>query len=122
MNCEFMKRRLLLVEDDADVRKVAERLLSCSFDVLAVGNCTDALAALRAAPFELVVTDFGLPDGTGRVVLESARELQPSALRVVVSGALPVLPDGLAHLVMEKPWCEELTDRIEDRFAIAGPI
>jgi CheY-like chemotaxis protein len=58
--------RVLLVEDHADTAKMIGRLLrSCGCDVRTARNVKEAVAAAEAGPFDLLVSDLGLPDGTG---------------------------------------------------------
>jgi len=58
--------RVLLVEDHRDTRQVLGRLLS-SFGCLvtAVGSVKEAIDASERQAFDLLVSDIGLPDGTG---------------------------------------------------------
>lgn len=58
--------RLLVVEDHSDTAKALERLLRRAGHVVHTAN--DAATALALAgqhPFDLVISDLGLPDGTG---------------------------------------------------------
>jgi signal transduction histidine kinase/CheY-like chemotaxis protein len=58
--------RVLLVEDHADTARMIGRLLrGCGCDVRTARNMNEAVAAAAAAPFDLLVSDLGLPDGTG---------------------------------------------------------
>jgi DNA-binding response OmpR family regulator len=74
--------RILLVEDDIDVRPLLEHvLLDADFEVTTVETQTNALALLDKQPFDLVVTDVNLPDGSGLKVADRAKEL---GVRVLV--------------------------------------
>ena len=58
--------RLLLVEDDAEILALEEKLLAAegyAFDSVRTGE--DALLALRAQKYRAVVLDIGLPDMDG---------------------------------------------------------
>lgn len=67
--------RLLLVDDDADLRDtLAEQLaLGGEFDVLAEGNGAGAVARVKAERVDLAVMDIGLPDLDGREALRTMR-------------------------------------------------
>ncbi|UGS35391.1 response regulator transcription factor [Capillimicrobium parvum] len=68
-----MSHRLLVVEDDADLRSVLRRGLSEEgFDVTAVADGAAALAASGDEPDALVI-DIGLPDADGRDVCQALR-------------------------------------------------
>ena len=62
--------RVLLVEDHVDTRRVMTRLVkSFGFDVVAVGTVSDAVATGRREHFDLLLSDIGLPDGSGYDVM-----------------------------------------------------
>ncbi|HEX8440110.1 ATP-binding protein [Archangium sp.] len=70
--------RLLLVDDNADMRAYVERLLRAQgWEVEAVGDGAEALEAVRARPPDLVLSDVMMPrlDGVGllRALREDAR-------------------------------------------------
>jgi CheY-like chemotaxis protein len=58
--------RVLLAEDHADTAKVMAKLLRQSgYVVRAAGTVAEALALAEAEPFDVVVSDIGLPDASG---------------------------------------------------------
>jgi two-component system response regulator PilR (NtrC family) len=58
--------RILLVEDDTDVRLAVEHvLLDEGYEVDAAENCQRGRAFLDNHPYDLLLTDGRLPDGTG---------------------------------------------------------
>ena len=67
--------RVLIVEDDSDIRAMLARGLEAEgFSVGVAGCVDDALAAARAEAPEAVVLDITLPDGSGHDVCRSLRE------------------------------------------------
>ena len=67
--------RLLVVEDHADTARVLGRLLrSAGYDVETAGSVAGALELAAAKPFDLVVSDIGLPDATGHDLMRQIRE------------------------------------------------
>ena len=82
-----VKLRILLVEDHADTRRVMIRLLeSFGCTVAASETVAGAVALAEAQPFDLVISDIGLPDGTGVELLEQVRRTQPSLRGIAISG------------------------------------
>jgi signal transduction histidine kinase/DNA-binding response OmpR family regulator/CHASE3 domain sensor protein len=64
-------RRVLVVEDDPNLRESTARLLAGDdVETVAVGTTAEALARLRAATFDCMVLDLALPDGSGLELLE----------------------------------------------------
>jgi CheY-like chemotaxis protein len=60
-------RRILLVDDHSDTRHTLARLLSrAGYDVTTAESVGSALQKATANKFDLLISDIGLPDGTGR--------------------------------------------------------
>ena len=73
-----MKRpRILIVDDSSVMRKIVERSLRQAGleigDVVEAGNGVEALAAVREAPFDLILSDINMPAMDG---IEFLRQLQ----------------------------------------------
>ena len=67
--------RILLIEDDLDVCLVMEEaLLDGRHAVDATGRVLAGFVLLGSHPYDLVVTDIRLPDGSGIEVADRARE------------------------------------------------
>ena len=90
--------RILLVEDDLDVRPLLEHILKTEarYDVVAVESMANALALLDQQPFDLVITDVNLPDGSGLKVADKARARGVRAL-IFTGHGLGLEPGALAH-------------------------
>ena len=66
---------ILLIEDHVDTAEVMAQLIrSLGHEVSVVGLVADALAATQSAGFDLIVSDVGLPDGTGLDFIKAFRE------------------------------------------------
>ena len=66
--------RLLLVEDDAVLREVVQRSLSeAGHRVDVAASAADARHLWRVQPFDAVLLDLNLPDGSGLAVLRDVR-------------------------------------------------
>ncbi|HEX4441055.1 MAG TPA: MASE1 domain-containing protein [Thermoanaerobaculia bacterium] len=67
-------RRVLLVEDHADTADAARELLNdISCEVVAAGSLSEALEAAGVQTFDLVLSDLGLPDGSGLDLMRDLR-------------------------------------------------
>jgi DNA-binding response OmpR family regulator len=89
--------RILLVEDDLDVRPLLEYVLGTEggYEVTAVESVANATALLAGQPFDLVVTDVNLPDGNGLRIADQAKAAGVKAL-VLTAHGLSLAPGQLA--------------------------
>jgi DNA-binding NtrC family response regulator len=82
-----MTKRVLVVDDDADMRltlKLALELAGYTVDVAANGR--EALEAQRREPAQVLITDIFMPDSDGFEVIDAFRREFPGTKIVVVSG------------------------------------
>jgi DNA-binding NtrC family response regulator len=83
--------RILLVEDDVDVRLVMEHaLIDGGYEVDTTGTMLGGCELLGCRPYDLVVTDGRMPDGTGMELADKAHEKGTPAL--IVTGYAFQLP------------------------------
>jgi PAS domain S-box-containing protein len=68
------RARVLLADDNADMRAYVERLLSPRHDVEAVANGEEALAAARERRPDLILTDIMMPGLDGFGLIQAIRE------------------------------------------------
>src|SRR6266446_5525114 len=96
--------RILLVEDDPDVRPLMEHiLLAHGYQVTTAETVAIANALLSAVPFDLAICDVNLPDGSGLTVADRAAAAGVKAL-VVTGQGLSLRPGSLsAYDYMLKP-------------------
>jgi DNA-binding response OmpR family regulator len=68
--------RVLIVDDQADTAELLQILLGRrGFDVTTASSLAGAVAALEAAPVDVLVSDIDLPDGSGCDLLRQLREV-----------------------------------------------
>ncbi|MGM9553116.1 MAG: response regulator transcription factor, partial [Faecousia sp.] len=73
--------RILLVEDDGTiVAALTQFLRSEGFSVQSASGQTEALAAMEAAEFDLVLLDVGLKDGNGFSICSAIKQRTKSAV------------------------------------------
>ena len=69
--------RILLVEDHGDTRQTLSRLLTHFGHDISVADCTQsAKEIVNAKEFDVVLSDIGLPDGSGYEVITHAKQKQ----------------------------------------------
>jgi CheY-like chemotaxis protein len=97
-------KRILLVEDDKDVRFVLEHvLLTAGYVVDGTATAAQALFALGTHPYDLVLADGKLPDGTGFDVADIGTIQGAKAL--IITGHAMSFPerDLVRHPYLMKP-------------------
>lgn len=70
-----MKHRVLIVEDEAPMRKLLRTaLMSHDFEVIEAERASEAIDRITTAPPDIVLLDLGLPDADGIEVTKTIRE------------------------------------------------
>jgi CheY-like chemotaxis protein len=70
--------RILVVEDHADTLRVLARLLDhFGHEISWADGAQSALAMVESKEFDVVLSDIGLPDGSGYEVIAQAKRRQP---------------------------------------------
>jgi signal transduction histidine kinase/ActR/RegA family two-component response regulator len=78
---------ILVVEDDADVRRVIVECLGLiGYNVSEAANGTAGLAAMASVRPDLLVVDYAMPDMTGAEVISKARELWTDLPVILATG------------------------------------
>ncbi|WP_434388009.1 ATP-binding protein [Melittangium boletus] len=76
--------RVLLADDNADMRDYVRRVLSGAFEVECVADGQEALERALARPFDLVLTDVMMPRLGGFGLLRALREAPPTRTLPVI--------------------------------------
>jgi two-component system response regulator HydG len=121
---------VLVVDDEADTREVlSEFCRAMGVTVTAADDGRSAITAIRRAPsrFRVVLTDIWMRGADGFEVLKAAREANPSAYVVMITGyatldsALRAVREG-AYDYLPKPFAlgqlEVVFSRIRDRMLL----
>ncbi len=100
-----MRERVLVVDDDANVRRVYERhLASAGFDVRSAPSLRAARARLGSASFDALIADVCLTNGgaEGLTLAEEVRRRFGSRTVVVLTAyGVPVLATAAARLEVD---------------------
>jgi|GEM_PF-1603677 len=107
-----MTTQILLVEDDPDVTDNLEDVLTrAGFDVRVACDGFDALYQASLAAPDLIILDLGLPDVTGRDLLQAIRETSTVPVVILTASDDPgdrygTLTDG-ANAYLTKPYQDD---------------
>jgi signal transduction histidine kinase/ActR/RegA family two-component response regulator len=79
--------RILLVEDHADTSRAMTRLLRrAGHTVEPAENASNAALVFGLSPFDLVISDLGLPDESGLDLMRKLRAAKPGIVGICLSG------------------------------------
>jgi len=82
-----MKTKILLAEDDNDMRRFLVRALqNADYEVVSFDNGLSAYQRLREEPFELLLTDIVMPEMDGIELARRASELDPDIKIMFIIG------------------------------------
>ena len=105
-----MKRTILIVDDEQNMQAVMRMVLEeAGYRVLTAENVPEALAHLRQASPDVVVTDLRMPSGSGEELVRHCRRQHPDVPVIVVTAhgtirsAVNSLHDGAADY-LTKPF------------------
>src|SRR6266566_5111740 len=80
------KARILVVEDEPEVRDVLRDFLSRSYQCTAVDSAEEALALISAQRFDLILSDITIQRMSGLEMVPQIRVVAPQAMVVMISG------------------------------------
>ena len=107
--------RILAVDDEENILKAVKRsLISLNGQKLQIDTYTSPIDAIRRAqdgiPFDLVLSDYRMPEMNGVAFLKEFKKIQPDAMRIILSGYadLAALIDAINEVgiyrFIPKPW------------------
>jgi len=81
------KKTVLLVDDEADIRELYKLVLEAAgYAVIVVSGAQAALDILAAHPVDLLITDYQMPEMSGRELIAALREAYPRLPTILASG------------------------------------
>ena len=107
--------RLLFVDDEPFVLRSLRRIFELEgFEVHTAPGGREALELLRENPeFQLIGSDYRMPEMSGSEFLQRAREIAPHSRRLLISAiaefnaAAEAVNRGEIHRIISKPWNTE---------------
>ncbi len=105
---------ILLVDDEAQVRAALAMMLGLDgHRVTEAENAQEALRLFSSGQFDMVITDFAMPDMKGNELAARIKRLSPSQKVVMITGHEKRLgrADNPVDAILEKPFgLEELRE------------
>ncbi len=79
--------RILVIDDEPHLRDVVTNLLRLEGHLaVGVGSGAEGVEVFRSEPFDVVITDLGMPDLSGLEVARKAREVHPGVRIILCTG------------------------------------
>lgn len=96
------KHRILLVDDNDDIRSVfKEGLEARGFDVVPAATVNEALRLISTEKFDALLSDLHMPDaGDGLTVVSAMRHAHPQAVTLVQSG-YPAMQEATTAILLQ---------------------
>jgi serine phosphatase RsbU (regulator of sigma subunit) len=82
------RSRILVVDDDAGLRRTLERILSPAYHVETVAGAGEALERVEAARYDLALVDVRLKEGDGYSLCSAIRERRPYTDVILITGSI----------------------------------
>ena len=105
------KTSILIVDDEPRILSAFARMLRLeAFDIVSCERPSLALEQAEARSFDIVISDFRMPEMTGIALMEKLAELIPYSMRLLMSGnadlrdVIEAVNAGSIHQFIEKPW------------------
>lgn len=119
-----MSLRVLVVEDDTiSLTSLVWLLRKHGNKTVPAPSVHLALEALDREPFDFVLLDFHLPDGTGETILRRIRQSCPSVFVVIMTGSMHIddltriktlRPDAVLRKPLDISKLVEMFDHLQD--------
>lgn len=90
--------RILIIEDDEEVRDLLDSLLTREgHEVATAANGKQGVAAFTEQPFDLVITDIIMPEKDGIEAIMDLRRGRPQLKLIAISGGGRAEPENYLH-------------------------
>ncbi len=107
-----MGRTILLVDDEAMITTTLATLIKfmLKYEVVAVNNPEAALKRMEETSFDMIISDFMMPEMNGLEFLTKAKEIAPESVKILLTGyadkenAIKSINEVGLYYYLEKPW------------------
>lgn len=107
------RARVLFVDDEPRVLTTMRMLFRNRYELYYADGGAQALELLRTQPVDVIVSDQRMPGMTGIELLRAARELNPDAMRILLTGysdlnaIIGSINEGEIFRFINKPWSND---------------
>lgn len=119
-----MMSKILVVDDEIEICLILDKFLSKKgFQVVTAHTGNDALAKLKNDTFDLIISDFRLPDFSGLELLKEIKAIRQENKVIIITGysdirmAVEVIKYGAIDYITKPLYPEELLSLINNTIA-----
>jgi DNA-binding NtrC family response regulator len=119
------RKRILIAEDEAKMRRILELNLKGRYDLDFAGNGQEALALIQTKAIDLVLTDMKMPVKDGIALLHDVKRMKPSLPVVLVTAygsvesAVKAMKEGAYDYIVKPLKMDEIDVVVEKALAHA---
>lgn len=105
-----MKHTLLCLDDEVDIIDALERQFRKKYRIIKCQSGPKAIQVLKSEKISLIISDQRMPEMTGVEFLSQAAQIQPDAVRILLTGytdldsVIQAINDGEVYRYITKPW------------------
>jgi signal transduction histidine kinase len=122
---ESAKRKILIIDDDVEIRKMMSLTLGDhGYDLITASNGREGIEKVRSELPELVLLDLNLPDMNGKEILRKIRETSEEISTIVITGyggervAIDLMKAGATDFISKPFEWQFLLRSIEDALTL----
>jgi DNA-binding NtrC family response regulator len=108
------KPRVLVVDDEPNILNALRRLLHRGgFDAVFTASPAEALKHADEGDFDVIISDYRMPEMSGSELMERMCEIRPEAVRMILTGyadvqaAIEAINRGAVYRFLTKPWDDD---------------
>jgi DNA-binding NtrC family response regulator len=107
------RARVLFVDDEPRILTSMRMLFRAHYELFFANSGAEAVELLRKQPVDVIVSDQRMPGMTGIELLRAARDLNPHAMRILLTGysdlsaIIGSINEGEIFRFVNKPWANE---------------
>jgi two-component system probable response regulator PhcQ len=105
--------RIIIVDDEVNIINALRRIFAqLPYEIVTFTTPTEALDYATRTKVDLVISDFRMPVMDGATLLKKIKDIQPDAMRLIISGysdrdgLVSAINDAAIYRFINKPWDE----------------
>jgi len=113
--------KILVIDDELDICLILQRYLTKhGFEVAIANTGKDGLASIKKTRFDLIISDYRLPDFDGLSLLKEIKKERPQVKVIIITGysdirmAVEVIKYGAVDYITKPLYPEELLNLIRE--------